>query len=116
MNSARMCASGGPAPALPQFLSAEEWRLVVASMQLSPQQARIVSLILQGKQDKEMAAALGLNRYTIRTYLRRVFDRVGVEDRMGLVLHIFAMCSTRRREGGCGAVPSLGDARNGSLF
>jgi len=85
-------------------------------MQLSPQQARIISLILQGKQDKEMAAALGLNRYTTRTYLRRVFDRIGVEDRMGLVLHIFALCSGRHRNADCLSVPLMGDTRIGSLF
>ena len=79
--------------ALPPFLSPDAWEHIVRSLQLSPQQARIVCLILHGKQDKEMAAELGLNRYTIKTYLRRIFDRLGLEDRMDLVLHIFAICS-----------------------
>ena len=83
---------------IPLFLTADEWRHIVHSLHLSPQQARIVSLILQGKQDKEMSAELGLNRYTIRTYLRRIFDRADLEDRMELVLHIFALCSRRRRD------------------
>jgi DNA-binding NarL/FixJ family response regulator len=81
----------------PPFLDADDWQYVVTCLQLSPQQTRVVSLILQGKQDKEISRELGLNRYTIRTYLRRVFDRVGLEDRMELVLHIFALCLHRRR-------------------
>jgi DNA-binding CsgD family transcriptional regulator len=96
MNSRRPSAGSDPVYALPPFLSADAWQHVVESLQLSPQQARIVALILHGKQDKEIAVELGLNRYTIRTYLRRVFDRTGLEDRMALVLHIFAVCSQPR--------------------
>ena len=69
----------------PSFLTAEDWQHIVKSLELSQQQARIVCLILHGKQDKEMSSQLRLNRYTIRSYLRRVFDRIGVEDRMELV-------------------------------
>lgn len=90
-----------PVQTPPPFLTEDEWRLVIRSLELSPQQARIINLILQGKQDKEISAELRLNRYTIRTYLRRVFDRSGFEDRMALVLHIFAICLTTAR-----AVPS----------
>ena len=97
-----------PVYALPSFLSPDAWHHIVASLQLSPQQARIVALILQGKQDKEIAAELHLNRYTIRTYLRRVFDRVELEDRMELVLRIFAICSNRWQAAVVG-VPLTGD-------
>lgn len=83
-----------PVYALPAFLSPDAWQHIVAELQLSPQQARIVSLILQGKQDKEIAAELNLNRYTIKTYLRRIFDRLNLDDRLALVLRIFAICST----------------------
>jgi DNA-binding CsgD family transcriptional regulator len=103
-----------PVYALPAFLSPEAWQHIVAELQLSRQQARIVALILQGKQDKEIAAELKLNRYTIRTYLRRVFDRALLEDRMGLVLRILALCSTRRVLAHAD-VPLTGDARRGSL-
>src|SRR5271154_2887042 len=59
----------------PRFLTEDDWQHVVSTLELSPQQARILGLILQGRQDKEISAKLGLNRYTIRAYLRRVFDR-----------------------------------------
>ena len=97
-----------PVYALPSFLSPEAWQHIVAELQLSPQQARIVALILQGKQDKEIAAELHLNRYTIRTYLRRVFDRGSLEDRMTLVLRIFELCMDRRRYTAA-SVPIVGD-------
>jgi DNA-binding NarL/FixJ family response regulator len=93
MNPRHLPAGSDPVYALPPFLSADAWQHVVESLKLSPQQARIVALILHGKQDKEIAAELRLNRYTIKTYLRRIFDRTGLEDRMAIVLHILALCS-----------------------
>ena len=78
----------------PAPLTPEQWQSVVAAMKLSPQQAAIVAMVLQGKQDKEIAAALGLRRPTVRTYLGRIFSRVGVEDRLGLVIRAFTICLT----------------------
>jgi len=49
-------------------------------------------MVLQGKQDKEIAAALGLRRPTVRTYLGRIFQRVRVEDRLNLVISVFTIC------------------------
>jgi DNA-binding CsgD family transcriptional regulator len=115
MDSHRPSAELDPVYALPSFLSADAWHHIVAELHLSPQQARIVALILQGKQDKEIAAELRLNRYTIKTYLRRVFDRASLEDRMGLVLRIFELCSNHWPAADT-SVPLLGDARRGSLF
>ena len=76
-------------PALP--MDADVWQEVASSLTLSPQQQRIVELILQGRQDKEIAAALGLSVPTVRTYLKRVFDRTGANDRLDLVLRIFSI-------------------------
>jgi DNA-binding NarL/FixJ family response regulator len=108
VNPHRPSAGTHPVYALPAFLSPDAWQHIVTELQLSPQQARIVALILQGKQDKEIAAELHLNRYTIRTYLRRVFDRSELDDRMALVLRIFAVCCEHWRAGPVG-VPLLGD-------
>ena len=86
---------------IPSFFTPALWQHVINTLEFSPQQARVVSLILQGKQDKEIVAEMGLSRDTIRTYLRRVFDRLGVDDRVGVVLRVFALCVGRRQEVGC---------------
>lgn len=67
------------------------WQRVANDLLLSPQQTRIVELILRGHQDKEIAAELSLSVPTVRTYLTRIFARTEVVDRMALVLRIFAM-------------------------
>jgi len=74
------------------------WQALAKQLALSPQQTRIVELILRGHQDKEIAAELSLSVPTVRTYLTRIFDRLGVTDRMGLVLHVFSLA--QRRAGG----------------
>jgi DNA-binding NarL/FixJ family response regulator len=72
------------APALP------EWDACVEALKLSPRQTAIVRLILRGKKDKEIAAETGLSKHTVRTYLKRVFDRFDVSDRTALVFQILS--------------------------
>ncbi len=67
------------------------WLRVAKELQLSPQQQRIVELILSGRKDKEIAREMGLRIPTVRTYLQRIFLREGVRDRMELVLRVCAL-------------------------
>lgn len=76
---------------LPSPLDGLSWDAVVRELELAPQQERIVRLIMQSKGDKQIARELGLAFPTVRTYLNRVFDRAGVEDRMQLVHRIYAI-------------------------
>src|SRR5438105_3182734 len=82
-------ATESPIPALK--LDAGTWSRIVESLRLSPQQARIVEMILEGLCDKQIASALGLTVPTIRTHLGRIFQRNGLEDRIELILRAFAV-------------------------
>lgn len=76
----------------PSFLTAVEWNRAIQSLRLSPQQAEIVSLILQSKSNRQIALIMSLSIWTVGTYLRRIFHRCGVTDRVGLAAYIFAEC------------------------
>jgi DNA-binding NarL/FixJ family response regulator len=77
---------------LPQLpLPSETWNKLCGSLKLSPQQKRIVELILLNHCDKQIAAAMQLRPPTVRTYITRIFYRMGVRDRHELVLKLFAM-------------------------
>lgn len=76
--------------AMPFPFDATTWKRVVELLGLSPQQARIVERLLCGMCDKQIALDLGLSVPTVRTYLGRIFDRLGVDDRVQLILRIFA--------------------------
>jgi len=76
---------------LPLPMDEATWEIIIDQLGLSPQQTRIVELILRGQQDKHIAAELNLSASTVRTYLTRIFIRTDVTDRVGLVLRVFAM-------------------------
>jgi DNA-binding NarL/FixJ family response regulator len=70
-------------------LRGDDWRRAVRELGLSPQQARVVALLLEGKQDKQIAATMKLRVSTLRTYFSRIFERTGTGDRVGLLLRVF---------------------------
>ena len=46
----------------------------------------IVALIVQGYKNKEIATQLGTTEQVIKNYLRNVYDKIGVSDRLELAL------------------------------
>ena len=76
-------------PPLP--LDDRHWQAIFTSLRLSPQQARIVELILRSAGTRQIAAALSISEPTVKTYLQRVFARLGVRDRVGLAMRVLAV-------------------------
>ena len=69
----------------------EEWDFIVKASELSTQQIRVVELILAGKQNKEIAAAMKLSVHTIETYLKRIYARTHTDSRTSLAVHVLAL-------------------------
>jgi DNA-binding NarL/FixJ family response regulator len=53
---------------------------------LTPKEMKIVALIGQGCKNKEIALRLGTTEQVIKNYLRNVYDKTGVSDRLELAL------------------------------
>ncbi len=53
---------------------------------LTPKELKIVALIVQGFKNKEIASQLGTTEQVIKNYLRNVYDKIGVSDRLELAL------------------------------
>jgi DNA-binding NarL/FixJ family response regulator len=53
---------------------------------LTPKELRIVALVVQGHKNKEIAEQLGTTEQVIKNYLRNVYDKIGVSDRLELAL------------------------------
>jgi DNA-binding NarL/FixJ family response regulator len=89
-----------PKPLPPLPLGDEQWENLAGSLGLPRRQRQVVELILRGLQDKEIAEQLRLSVPTIRTYIGRLFLRLGVEGRLQLVLKLFAASHGRVPPGG----------------
>jgi DNA-binding NarL/FixJ family response regulator len=53
---------------------------------LTPKEMQIVSLIIQGCKNKHIAAQLNTKEQVIKNYLRSIYDKTGVSDRLELAL------------------------------
>jgi DNA-binding NarL/FixJ family response regulator len=53
---------------------------------LTPKEMRIVALIVQGCKNREIAARLKTTEQVIKNYLRSIYDKTGVSDRLELAL------------------------------
>jgi DNA-binding NarL/FixJ family response regulator len=53
---------------------------------LTPKEMQIVALIVQGCKNKDIAMQLGTKEQVIKNYLRGIYDKTGVSDRLELAL------------------------------
>jgi DNA-binding NarL/FixJ family response regulator len=65
---------------------------------LTPREEQVVALVADGLSNGEVAAELGLSPHTIKKYLMRVFDKLGISTRVELVLYAFSHGENRAAE------------------
>lgn len=53
---------------------------------LTPKELQIVALIAEGSKNKEIALQLGTKEQVVKNYLRSIYDKTGVSDRLELAL------------------------------
>jgi DNA-binding NarL/FixJ family response regulator len=53
---------------------------------LTPKELQIVALISEGCKNKEIASRLGTREQVVKNYLRSIYDKTGVSDRLELAL------------------------------
>jgi DNA-binding NarL/FixJ family response regulator len=54
---------------------------------LSPKETAIITCITQGMRNKEIAFQMGTSEQVIKNYLRKIYDKLGVADRLELALY-----------------------------
>src|SRR5271157_4990236 len=70
---------------------------------LTPKESLIVSCVTQGMKNKEIALRVGTTEQVVKNYLRKVYDKLGVADRLELALY----CLNHR------VIEGVGQARPG---
>ena len=54
---------------------------------LTPREEQVVALVADGLTNRGVGGELGLSEHTIKKYLLRIFDKVGISSRVELVLY-----------------------------
>jgi two-component system nitrate/nitrite response regulator NarL len=57
---------------------------------LTPREEQVVALVADGLSNRETAVELALSEHTVKKYLLRIFDKLGISTRVELVL--YAVC------------------------
>jgi len=52
----------------------------------SRRQLRVIELVAQGFTNKEIAEELGISEHVVRNYLGKIYDKIGVSNRVELAL------------------------------
>jgi len=60
----------------------------IAQTILSPREAEIARMIAEGHPNKVIAAVLDISTWTVNTYLRRMFVKLGVTSRAAMVARL----------------------------
>ena len=54
---------------------------------LSPKELSIIACVTQGMRNKEIAYKIGTTEQVVKNYLRKIYDKLGVSDRLELALY-----------------------------
>ena len=85
-------AAGRQADLLPPLPLKEEcWRAIFKTLGLSPRQTDITRLLLRSASNQQIAQLLGVSEGTVKTQVQRIFNRVGVHDRMEFAMRVLAL-------------------------
>jgi len=55
---------------------------------LTRKEKAVISYLMQGWRNREIANQLAITEQTVKNHLRTIYDKVGVSDRLELVLYV----------------------------
>jgi DNA-binding NarL/FixJ family response regulator len=70
---------------------------------LTPREEQVVALVADGLSNREIAQELALSEHTVKKYLFRIFDKLGISSRVELVLYAVSHGGSRQAEWIAGA-------------
>lgn len=82
--------------------SSGDWFRVAQRLGLSERETQIVELLLCELKDRAIAHQLGISYNTLRTQLSRLYQKLGVQTRIGVAVAVFSEAMRIVGEGGDG--------------
>jgi DNA-binding NarL/FixJ family response regulator len=65
---------------------------------ITPREEQVVALVSDGLSNRDVAKELGLSEHTIKKYMLRIFDKLGISTRVELVLYAVSHGEKRQSE------------------
>jgi DNA-binding NarL/FixJ family response regulator len=87
-------------------------------VKLNPKEIQIIAGVTQGLRNKDIAQEVGTTEQVVKNYLRKIYDKLGVSDRLELALycmHHRLLEAYPRADSSSPAQPPLGQAAIASL-
>jgi DNA-binding CsgD family transcriptional regulator len=72
------------------ILPYDAWKLIANSLRISDRELQIVQRIFDDRQEFAIADELKISVHTVHTHLERLYRKLGVSSRVGLVLSILS--------------------------
>jgi two-component system nitrate/nitrite response regulator NarL len=82
---------------------------------LSGREMEVVQCVAEGLTNRETAKRLGLTEHTVKNYLFRIFDKLGVSSRVEVVLYALGNAATARSAEPVASAPPRKDLESGSV-
>ena len=76
---------------------------------LSQRQQQLVSLVAEGLSNREIAVCMQLSEHTVKNYLFRIFEKLGISNRVELIMYSISQREAR------GFTPPATPARTGAV-
>lgn len=86
-----------------------------SKVQLTPKESLIVTCVTQGMKNKEIAVRVGTTEQVVKNYLRKVYDKLGVADRLELALYCLHNRVPQAAPKAAAAAAGAGASSNGSV-
>lgn len=71
------------------LLPVHEWQLITRTLALSPREAAVVRLTLEGMSERDVALHLGIAPRTVHAHLEHTYRKIDVHSRYELVIRLF---------------------------
>lgn len=72
------------------LLTDSQWDSIARRLRFSRRETEVVQYIFEGLKESAIAYHLGISAHTVHTHIERIYRKIGVGSRCGLLTRVFA--------------------------
>ena len=99
MNSSASAVLGQAESLGSELFASEAWQEIARLLHLSERELQVVQGVFDDVKDRHIASQIGISQHTVHTHFERLYLKLDVHNRTGLMLRIFATYLTVSDDG-----------------